>query len=325
MEVWPNFFVVGAAKAGTTSVHAYLSQHPEVFFPAIKEPHYFAQIKPTREHRYSVEAITDRAAYLRLFRHAERYRVVGDASPSYLWHPQAASRIKRAVPDARILIILRDPIERAFSHYLMDYREGMQHEPFYDALRRDIARTAKGWGVSYLYYELGLYAAQVRRYMDVFGSDRVLLMLFDELRRDARQGLRKVAALLGIDSTAIDRIDVRQAHNAYAAVRSDRMRRLAGSAFARVLGQNLIPRRLGRYIFEEFFLRIGHKPPIDPRAHSLLRSLYEDDVAELERVVGRLLPELRRSWYANSALSDGQPARRDEPWAAPDEPRGGRI
>lgn len=295
-EVWPNFFVVGAAKAGTTSVYAYLSQHPAVFFSAIKEPHYFAQVTPTREHRYSVETITDRGAYLRLFRRANRYQVVGDASPSYLWHPQVASRIKRAVPDARILIILRDPIERAFSHYLMDYREGMQHEPFYAALRRDMARTAKGWGVSYLYYELGLYAAQVRRYLEVFGCDHVLLMLFEEIRRDARQALRKVAAFLGVDSTPVDCIDVRKAHNAYAAVRSDRMRRLAGSAFARVLGRVLIPRRLGLYIFEEFFLRKGRKPVIDPRAHALLRSLYENNVAELEGIVGRFLPELRISW-----------------------------
>jgi hypothetical protein len=319
-EIWPNFFVVGAAKAGTTSIYAYLSQHPQVFFPAVKEPHYFAQVRPARELRYSAEAITDRGAYLRLFRHARGYKIVGDASPSYLWHPEVAYRIKRAVPDARILILLRDPIDRAFSHYLMDYREGVQDEPFYTALRRDMERTEKGWGVSYLYYELGLYSAQVYRYLDAFGPERVHLMLFEEFKRDVRRALKEMAAFLEIDPAPMARIDIKKAHNAYANVRSERMRKIAGSDFARALGKILVPRRLGKYIYEEFFLKPGRKPAIDPRAHELLRALYTDEIVAVEKVVGRTLPELRKSWYAKEQkyVADGPPrAARDDPGPAP--------
>jgi hypothetical protein len=309
-EIWPNFFVVGAAKAGTTSIYAYLSQHPQVFFPEIKEPHYFAQVRPARELRYSAEAITDRSAYLRLFRHAQGYKIVGDASPSYLWHPEVAYRIKHVVPDARILIILRDPIDRAFSHYLMDYREGMQDEPFYTALRRDMERPDKGWGVSYLYYELGLYSAQVHRYLDAFGPQRVRLILFEDFRRDVRRSLRELAAFLEIDPAPMARIDVAKAHNAYAAARSERMRKIAGSDIARALGK-LVPQPLGRYIFEQFFLRPARKPPIDPRAHKLLRSLYSEEVVKVEEVVGRPLPELRLSWYGDGSGGNGAPPQLD--------------
>src|SRR6266849_533449 len=144
-EIWPNFFLVGAAKAGTTSAYAYLSQHPQVFFPRIKEPHFFTRVRPSGEQRFFVEAITDRTAYLRLFRGARGFGVVGDASPSYLWHPHVAHRIRARVPDAKIAIILRDPVERAHSHYLMDYREGVQDLSFYEALVRDMNRREKGW------------------------------------------------------------------------------------------------------------------------------------------------------------------------------------
>ncbi|SRR5579875_101807 len=311
-EIWPNFFVVGAAKAGTTSIYAYLSQHPQVFFPAIKEPHYFAQVRPARELRYSAEAITDRGAYLRLFRHARGYKVIGDASPSYLWHPEVAYRIKRTVPHARILILLRDPIDRAFSHYLMDYREGVQDEPFYAALRRDMSRALKGWGVSYLYYELGLYSAQIYRYLDAFGPDRVHIMVFEEFRRNVRGALKELAAFLDIDPEPMDWIDINKAHNAYAVVRSERLRKIAGSDLARALGKVLVPRRMGKYIYEHFFLRPGHKPAMDPRAHDLLQSLYADEVAQVEKVLGRNVPELRMSWHSREDGNIGDRPRHFE-------------
>ncbi len=117
-EIWPNFFLVGAAKAGTISIYEYLSQHPEIFFPCIKEPHFFTQARPSRQQRFFVHAISDRAEYARLFERACGFATIGDASPSYLWHPEVPCRIRAQVPDARIAIILRDPVERAYSHYL---------------------------------------------------------------------------------------------------------------------------------------------------------------------------------------------------------------
>jgi sulfotransferase family protein len=300
VENWPNFFIVGAAKSGTTSAYAYLQQHPQVFFPRVKEPHYFSQVKPTREHRFSVEAITNRSAYLRLFKGAHGSAIVGDASPSYLWDPHAAGRISCSVPDARILILLRDPVERAYSHYLMDFREGMQHQPFYKALQRDIAREHKGWGISYLYYELGLYAGQVRRYLELFRPERVRIMLFDELRHEPKRAMRKLAAFLGIDPDPLEGVDTSRVHNRYAEPRADWMRRLAGAKFARMVGQTAVPRPIGRFIFEHLFLRPSRKPPIDPRARDLLCSLYHDDLVELEGMLNRPMPELRASWTASA-------------------------
>src|SRR5215469_13417957 len=150
---WPSFFIVGAANSGTTSLYGYLKQHPDVFMPALKEPHYFAQVTPSHKQRHLRTIIRNQAAYLRLFHRADGCKAIGEASPSYLWDANAPYRIARAIPDAKIIILLRDPVERAYSHYLMDVREGLQDLAFAAALKKDWAQQNKGWSVSQLYVE----------------------------------------------------------------------------------------------------------------------------------------------------------------------------
>lgn len=294
-EIWPNFFVVGAAKAGTTSIYAHLSRHPAVFFPSLKEPHFFAQFRPSKEKRFYFRGITRRSDYLRLFDNAHGYDAVGDASTSYLWHPEVPRRISVTVPHAKIVIILRDPVDRAYSHYLMDYREGVQHLPFIEALREDLNRSEKGFGVSYLYYELGLYAEQIRRYLEVFKPERTKILLFDDFKRDPKAVLQSLAEFLELDARPFDHIDTSVPHNVYAAPRYEWMRRLAGARASRMLGESVVPDRVGRFIFCRLFLKRAPKPPIDPRARDLLASLYDSDLNALENMIGWRLPNLRRS------------------------------
>jgi len=295
-EIWPNFFLVGAAKAGTISIYAYLSQHPEVFFPTLKEPHFFTQIRPSPRQQFLIKAVTRRSAYLRLYARATSHSVIGDASPSYLWHPAVPQRICAEVPHAKVAVILRDPVERAYSHYLMDYREGMQSRSFYEALLDDINRPQKGWGVSFLYYELGLYAEQVQRYLEAFKPECVKLLMFDDLRRDAKAVLREIAGFLGLDPKPLCLVDISQKYNSYAAPRNQFLRRVAGARLSRMLGQMLVPHHLGTFIFERIFLKQAPKPPLDRRARELLCTLYEPELDKLEKLMGRRLPQLRQSW-----------------------------
>jgi len=302
VEIWPNFFIVGAAKAGTTSLYAYLKQHPEIFMPRVKEPHYFAQIRPSPEMRHLYEIVNDRKKYLSLFAKARGYAAIGDASPSYLWEPQAPRRIREVVPQAKIIILLRDPVERAHSHYLADIREGVHNLGFYEALCYDMAREVKGWGISWLYIELGQYAAQVRRYLDIFGPEQTRVFLFEDLKRDSNRVLLEIARFLGVDTDAVARIDTSEAHNAYAMSRGRWAQRLAGAKLSRFLGRTVVPRPIGQFIFDRILLKPGPKPDIDPRAKKLLCEIFEPEVNELEHLLGRPLPELRRSW-GNEYLS----------------------
>ena len=305
---WPNFFIVGAQNSATTALYLYLREHPGVFMPAMKEPHYFSNLIPIRRMRYPISHVSDRRSYLRLFLPAGERIAVGEASSSYLLEVQSASRIHQMIPDAKIIIILRDPVARAYSHYLMDLREGWADLPFYDALQRDWDSSVKGYGVSRLYVELGLYCNQVNAYLKTFGARAVHVIFFDEfieaVNRGDSQMLEDICRFLGLDCNGF-RLGAHQPAqhwNRYAEARFDWSRRLAGSRIARWLGQAIIPRRAGstfilkRHLYEPIFLSGAEKPPIDARAKRWLCDIFDNNIASLEGLLGRKIPNLRKTW-----------------------------
>lgn len=302
---WPNFFIVGATKAGTTSLYSYLRQHPEIFMPGeVKEPHYFAQVHPSNAQRYASPVyINDQEAYLKLFSGSPAVPVIGEASPSYLWCERAPGRIAAVSPEAKILVALRDPVERAYSHYLMDYREGMQHRPFFDALQADWRSERKGWAVSFLYVELGFYARQIARYFKQFGRQRVLVVLYDDLlklRNGQSAVLTDILTFLGVDPAGLAGVDISRVENGFAAPRAEWARRLAGAQWARWIGHTILPRS-GASIFNRWFVKPGVPPPIDPRARDWLAEIYEPEIVALEDLLGCAMPSLRRSWNESAA------------------------
>ena len=119
----PDFLVIGAFKAGTTSLHHYLDKHPRIFMTRLKEPNFFAHTKsdPNHDNR-NIFPVTDLAQYERLFADARADQLKGEASPGYLPSKQAPRKIKEQIPDIRLLATLRDPVDRAYSHYLMELR-----------------------------------------------------------------------------------------------------------------------------------------------------------------------------------------------------------
>ena len=261
-----------------------------------KEPHHFCQVEPPYDLRWHFEAYTAPSRYLKLFREAKGFKAVGEGSTSNLWHPEVPARIRQRVPQARIIISLRDPIQRAYSHYLMHVREGIQNLPFHEALQEDLHRTGWEWGISHFYVEKGRYAAQVKRYLEVFGPDRVKVILFDQFQRDPRARLLEVVRFLELDPAPVAGIDASKIHNQHRAPRGRWSSLLAGSRLSRMLGETIVPRRLGSFIYERFLLKAARKPPIEPRAREFLTRIYEPEIDELERILKRDLSELRRSF-----------------------------
>ena len=186
----PNFFVVGTFKGGTTSIHQYLSQHPDIFMPALKEPRYFAYDTDNPEHRNadaSLYPVRSEEDYLGLFNGVAGQRAIGEASPIYLDSPQAAGRIAKFNPDAKIIVSLRDPISRAVSGYQMWVRSGKEHRPMVDALR-----PGERW------IEGSLYAEKLRRYYDHFPAEHIKVLLFDELIADTPRAVQSLFEFLGV-------------------------------------------------------------------------------------------------------------------------------
>lgn len=290
--VLPNFFIVGAAKAGTTSMYRYLKQHPDVYMPAVKEPHWFSRTEPNPEQGF--RPITSEEAYLSLFEGWRGERAVGEASPSYLWDGKAPDRIGRCVPDAKIIILLREPVDRAFSHYLADARYGIQRRPFHQALQQDYAGRTKGWGISHLYVELGLYCAQVSRYLERFGRENVLVLFFEEVFADhgsTALALEQVLNFLGVDPGEADNIRFERKHNPHTAPRAATQRLALGAPAARQLAQRFLPAGWKRFLSRNRLLfRRAEKPEMEARALEFLRQVYEPELGCLETVLGRELP-----------------------------------
>ncbi len=290
--VLPNFFVVGAAKAGTTSMYRYLKQHPDVYMPTVKEPHWFSRLEPNPGQGF--RPVTSEEAYLSLFEGWRGERAVGEASPSYLWDPKAPDRIARSVPDAKIIVLLRDPVDRAFSHYLADARHGIQGRPFHEALRADHASPTKGWGKSHLYVELGLYCGQVSRYLERFGEGDVLVLFFEEVFADpgsTKCSLERVLDFLGVDPREAGNIRFERKHNPHTVPRAATKHLALGAPAARNLAQRFLPPGWKHFLSRNKLLfRRAEKPEIEARALEFLRRIYEPELGCLEAVLGRELP-----------------------------------
>lgn len=292
-ETWPNFFVVGAAKAGTTSIYSYLNSHDSVFMCPVKEPHFFATPWASPSSPTTPSPINDAAEYTALFARSSGYDAVGEASPSYLYDEEAPTRIRDRLPHAKIVIVLRDPVDRAFSHYLMDVREGVQRSSFKEALIEDYSRKEKGYGVSHLYVELGMYGEQIGRYLQTFPPEQLLILFFDDLVNREGQFLGSLCDFLGV---RVDAVRPFNSMNTYKESRSFVSERLMASHRLRALTRRFASQRVRSIVKNKFLLRSAAKPPRDEEATRWLRHLYADDLSHLEDLLEMRLPMLRKSW-----------------------------
>jgi hypothetical protein len=288
----PNFFIVGAAKAGTTSLYAYLTEHPEVFMSPRKEPHFFSLFEMRPEFDNFDPPVRDPRAYQELFLGSEGRKAVGEASPSYLCDPDAAIRIKSAVQDAKIVISLRNPVQRAYSAYLMEYSAGRETLPFRQALEADERRTEKGWGVSFGYVELGLYAEQVEHYLEVFGRGQVLVILFEDLIRETATVMQQVARFLDVDPARFPESTFEQVHNRFEASRGPFARALLRSRPIRALSKRFAPQKL-RDAVNRVLFTTAKKPKMDDEARRALAERFAPNLQRLERLLERDLGALR--------------------------------
>jgi sulfotransferase family protein len=203
----PDFALIGAPKAGTTSVYHYMSQHPAVFAPKLKEPHFFS-CPESKVTYYPVPFVDQIDDYINLYRDSADL-IRGDFSPSYLLSDRAAGRLHSWRPDMKIIMVLRSPIDRAISHYFMDIRLGLN--PF------TLAECLDGVPGSQMflraYIDIGLYSASVQRYLDTFSHHQVHIELFEELASSPEAAMSRMFGFIGAGDHAA--IDFRHAHNAH--------------------------------------------------------------------------------------------------------------
>lgn len=222
---WPNFFIVGAPKTGTTSLYHYLKQHPQIYLSPVKEPCYFAsevrleyfsrefessaRRKSLRLRRFLEGSMTgvdpggivaNPEDYLRLFQNVDGETAIGEASVCYLWSPTAAANIRSRVPGAKIVIILRDPAERAFSQYLQYAANGLVRRTFREHMERSARNTRLEFSTLYPLLEYGLYYRQVKAYLKLFPKADIQIYLYEEAWADPLAFLQALFEFLEVDS-----------------------------------------------------------------------------------------------------------------------------
>jgi hypothetical protein len=293
---WPNFYVVGAPKCGTTSVWAYLRKHPQVFLPSNKEPSFFL----TTPLSTSPDCCTGNLeAYRGLYRNANGYKAVGDASACYLWDPNVAARIHDVCPDARIVILLRDPVERAFSHYVMLVRAGAESQSFAEVVKQGKRELLEGnWPgtIRRGCIESGLYSAQVRRYLETFGREQVGIFLFEDLVEDPAGLMSAICGHIGVDAAQLDMKQLARVHNEGRIPRAAWLHRALKTALSPDVRRRAIPRLVRKWLKNSPLLFKRYTVPQDEETTKSLQAVYGPDLRCLEDLLGRKLPQLRKNW-----------------------------
>jgi len=294
----PNFLVIGAGRSGTTSLHHYLAQHPDVHMCAVKSPNFFVAgdpIPPWEGPALRAMArhwITERGDYEALFAGAGGKRAVGDVSPVYLQSRQAPARIHAACPDAKLIAILRQPVERAWAHYLGRRRDGLEPRADFRAVIEDeLARALPDEVAFGSYIGCSRYHHFLAGYFDRFPRERIKVYLFDDLTSDAAALLRDLFEFLEVDPAPA--VDTERRHNQSGIVRHPLLRLLwTRTVRARIALRPFLPAAI-RDSARVAMGRELHRPALDLELRARIARILEPDVERLEQLLGRDLTSWR--------------------------------
>jgi len=319
----PEFFLVGQPKAGSTAIYEMLLQHPGVYLPERKEPRFFVEELLERDAPRPGGTPKTLAEYESWYADARPDQVAGDTSPTYLWSRTAARRIQAAKPDAKIMMVLREPASLLRSLHMelvelyvedqTDFRTAIELEP----RRRegkDMPRHTH-WPALLMYSEQVRYVEQVSRFTELFPGEQIKIMIYDDFRADNEGTMREIMRFIGVDDSV--ELERREA-NPTVRVRSGAANRLFHSV---VVGHGPISRaakataravtpedwRKRAFIKTKRTLLFTEPEPADPQFMAELRERYRDDVRALSEMLGR---DLLTLWgYAPETASSNLDAR----------------
>lgn len=297
-QLMVDFFVLGVARGGTTSLYNYMQQHPGIFLPKVKECNFFSEVDsldkevyldPDPEKEYHMKIIRDEAIYRKLFDSARPDQLKGEVSPSYLWDRNAAKRIHEHNPEAKLLISLRNPIERAFSHYQMHYQTGHEKEASFEAALK--APKDEIWGGGNMYLEMSLYYDQLKPYFELFDPKNIKVLVSEEWTPRNGEALNEIYDFLGLEPFYNYENDV-----PLNAARELKNRGLL--AFLRLEKVKrpikwMLSERATDKLKDRLFYKEGEKQCIDANTYESLKEHFSEDVRKTGELTGI---DLHRIW-----------------------------
>ena len=287
----PNFIIIGAMKAATTSLYTYLKQHPDVFMTTIKEPMFFNNFQNNNNFKVlgrRSKKITTFEQYYPLFDAVKKEKAIGEASPDYISNENCSRLIRQHLPDTKIIAVLRQPVTRAYSNFLHARRA--DREPtadFETAFHKEAERKAENWSPLYHYKEKGYYAKHLERYFSLFPNENIKVLLFEDLVKNPIKTTQEVFKFLNIDHLFIP--ETNKKFNV-----SGTPKGIFGWTIMKLRYYNLIPNIqfsnylpdfMVRFIFNSAYKKASSlSPELKKR---LTHAYYKEDILKLEKLISK--------------------------------------
>jgi Sulfotransferase domain len=280
----PNFFVVGAQKSGTTSLHEYLRAHPQIYLPEQKETKFFVNDKIFAKGMEYYER--------QFFGDWSGEPVVGEVDPDYMYFDHGLTRIAENLDlvSLKFIFLFRNPVDRAFSHYLMTYRRGLESLSFEDALEAEPDRISQSWSnrMHYSYFDRGLYAKQLHHFMKVVNLSNMHFILSDRLASNPEDELARCLDFLELNADPATVSQHKQVHQATVPKSTVLLRWILKEGWHKNIVRKLLPNKEFRLGLRARLLswneRSGSNLEVSPRLRKELLRRYTEDIVELQKL-----------------------------------------
>ncbi len=279
----PNFIVIGAHKAGTTSLYHYLRAHPSVYMPELKEARFFAFDQDNPDHLKKIPKvfpITSMDNYIELFDNVHLEKAIGEASPEYLNSEFAARKIYQHIPNVKLIVSLRNPIDRAYSLFMMAYRSGNISGMVPEEFEFDNEQAREG-----------AYYSKLKVYMDLFGRQSVKVILFEDLIKDTENTIKDIFKFLEVSEDFEPELS--QIHNPGGIPKSRMIYNLSRNRIISKSLKNILPESLISGLKSLKNKNLTKSPKFDIEKRKCAVRLIKDDIIKVEELINRDLS----SWY----------------------------
>ena len=291
VEKKPNFIIIGAMKAATTSLYTYIKQHPDIFMTKVKEPMFFNNFQ--QENNYNIlgsksKKSTTLEEYLAMFKDAKNEKAIGEASPAYIYNENAPYLIKENLPDVKIIAILRQPTDRAYSNFLHTKRADRENvNSFEQAIKIEKERISDNWSPLYHYIQKGFYSVQLKRYYNLFPKENIKVYLFEDVVKTPKETLKDIFKFLNVDENI--EIDVSKKSNV-----SGTPKGILGFILKKMRYYNLMPKFAISDYLPTFIINLLFKSVYKDteKLDSVLRKeltdkYYREEILKLEKLIDR--------------------------------------
>lgn len=287
IETLPNFLVIGAFKSGTNSLYHYLEAHPQVFMCPANEPSFFAfEGRKMSGGRWAEGVVTNFEDYKKLFASVGDKVAIGEVSPTYLVSLEAPGRIKHYVPDAKLVAILRHPVERAYSQWQMEYRQGNEKmTDFSEAIK--VTKVVADGTIRRRFVGGSMYYQLLKKYYDLFDPSQICVLLFDQLSTDRNGLVKKLYGFLNIDSSFVPK-NINARFNEGGGVPRTRTSGFLLQKLFPVLSslKSLAPQGLREKFVTQARRQLLVKPPeLAPELRAELSTFFKDDILRLQELI----------------------------------------